>query len=322
MSPRVRLRTWREGAHGQCVKTNLDTLATALYARIDDELKASPWLAPWRPKVGIAPRLSDAELLTLAVMSALLGYTSERRWLRRVDHDFHGMFPYVPGQSGYGKRLRAASSLLTTMIRILARDTSLWSDDVWLVDSTPVGCGCSRETAQRSDLAGWAQYGYCASHSRYFWGLRLHLVCTLGGLPILFALTGAKADERETLRDMLDTAPEVQADHPRQTIIGDKNYYGREFEHDLTERHLVLLRPARKGEPERAGAHLFKPLRQVIESINQTLKGQLDLERHGGKTPAGVTVRVLMRILALTAAVWHNDKTEQPVKRSLTAYDH
>lgn len=73
---------------------------------------------------------------------------------------------------------------------------------IHLVDSTPVGCGCPRETANRSDLAGWAQYGYCASHSRYFWGLRLHLVCTLGGLPVLFALTGAKADERETLRDM------------------------------------------------------------------------------------------------------------------------
>ncbi|MDJ0386466.1 IS982 family transposase [Streptomyces sp. G-G2] len=304
------------------MKNDVNTLATALYARIDDELKASPWLAPWRPKVGIMPTLSDAELLTLAVMSALLGYTSERRWLRRVDRDFRGLFPYVPQQSGYGKRLRAASSLLTSMIRTLARDTSLWSDDVWVVDSTPVGCGCSRETAKRSDLAGWAQYGYCASHSRYFWGLRLHLVCTLGGLPVLFALTGAKADERETLRDMLDTSPEVRADHPRQTIIGDKNYYGREFEHDLTERDLILLRPARKGEPERPGAHLFKPLRQVIESINQTLKSQLDLERHGGKTPTGVTVRVLFRILALTAAIWFNDKTGQPVKRSLTAYDH
>lgn len=301
---------------------NLDTLATALYARIDDELKASPWLAPARPSVGIAPTLSDAELLTLAVMSALLGYTSERRWLRRVDRDFRGLFPYVPQQSGYNKRLRAASSLFTHVIRILATDTTLWSDDVWVVDSTPVGCGCSRETAKRSDLAGWAQYGYCASHSRYFWGLRLHLVCTLGGLPILFALTGAKADERETLRDMFDTAPDVMATHPEQTIIGDKNYYGREFEHDLTERHLDLLRPARKGEPERAGAHLFKPLRQVIESINQTFKGQLDLERHGGKSPAGVMVRVLCRILALTAAIWHNDKTGQPVKRSLIAYDH
>jgi hypothetical protein len=304
------------------VTANLDTLATALYVKIDDVLKASPGLAPWRPEVGIAPALSDAELVTLAVMSALLGYTSERRWLRRADRDFRHLFPYLPQQSGYNKRLRGACELIRHMIRMLAQDTSLWSDDVWLVDSTPVGCGCSRETAQRSDLAGWAEYGYCASHSRYFWGLRLHLVCTLGGLPVLFALTGAKADERQTLRDMLDLAPEVTAGHPGQTIIGDKNYYGREFEGDLAGRQMTLLRPARRGEPPRAGAHLFKPLRQVIESINQTFKGQLDLERHGGKSPAGVIARVLARILALTAAIWLNDNTGQPVKRSLTAYDH
>jgi hypothetical protein len=63
-------------------------------------------------------------------------------------------------------------------------------------------------------------------------------------------------------------------------------------------------------------------LRQTIESINQTFKGQLDLERHGGRTPAGVMVRVLQRVLALTAVIWHNDKTGQPVKRSVVAYDH
>ena len=92
---------------------------------------------------------------------------------------------------------------------------------------------------------------------------------------------------------------------------------GREFEDDLTELHLNLLRPARKGEPERAGAHLLKPLRQVIASISQTFKCQLGLERHGGKSPAGVVVRILSRILALTAAIWHNDKSGQQVKRSL-----
>jgi hypothetical protein len=58
----------------------------------------------------------------------------------------------------------------------------------------------------------------------------------------------------------------------------------------------------------------------AVSPVNQTLKGQLDLERHGGRTPAGVMVRVLQRILALTAAIWHNDKTGQPVQRSLTAY--
>ena len=201
-------------------------------------------------------------------------------------------------------------------------DTSLWSDDVWVVDSTPVQCGCSRETVRRSDAAGWAEYGYCASHSRYFWGLRLHLVCTLTGLPVMFAPAGAKADERETLLGMLEAARDVTAAHPWQVIIGDKNYFGRHFEADLTERELALLRPARKGEARRAGQHLFKPLRQVIESVNWTFKGQLDLERHGGRTPEGIIARVLARVLALTAAIWHNDKTSQQVKRSLTAYDH
>ncbi|MFG2776093.1 transposase [Streptomyces sp. NPDC048350] len=75
------------------------------------------------------------------------------------------------------------------------------------MDSTPVECGRSRETVKRSDLAGWAQYGYCASRLRFFWGLRLHLVCTLRGLPVTFALTGAKADERETLLDLLAVEP-------------------------------------------------------------------------------------------------------------------
>ncbi|MEU1539721.1 IS982 family transposase, partial [Actinacidiphila glaucinigra] len=61
---------------------------------------------------------------------------------------------------------------------------------------------------------------------------------------------------------------------------------------------------------------------QLIESVNDTLKGQLDLERHGGRTPGGVAVRILQRLLALTAAIWHNHHTGQPTLRSLTAYDH
>jgi hypothetical protein len=105
-------------------------------------------------------------------------------------------------------------------------------------------------------------------------------------------------------------------------VIADKNYFGREFEAALTDARLDLLRPARKGETPRAGAKYFKPLRQIIESINDTFKGQLDLEQHGGHTPAGVWVRVVQRVLALTAAIWHNDHTGQPIKRSLLAYDH
>jgi hypothetical protein len=299
------------------VTPNLDSLATALYVKTDDLLKTSPQLAPCRPQVGIAPQLSDAELVTLAVMQALLGFVSERRWIRHARAHLRHLFPYLPQQSGYNKRLRKAADLIAHVNRLLAMDTTLWTDDVWVVDSTPVECGRSRETVKRSDLAGWAEYGYCASHSRFFWGLRLHLVCTLHGLPVAFALTGAKADERETLLSLFDTERKLVAARPGQTLIGDKNYFGTAFERRLAELDVRLLRPTRKGEAERAGSQLFKPLRQIIESVNETFKGQLDLERHRGRTPGGVMVRVLQRILALTSAIWHNDHTGQSVMRSL-----
>jgi hypothetical protein len=302
------------------VTNNLDTLATALYVKTDDLLREFPQLAPWRPRTGIAPRLGDSELVTLAVLQALLGFTSEARWLRHARAAMGHLFPYLPQQPGYNKRLRKLAGTISALTRLLAADTTIWSGDVWVADSTPVECGRSRETARRSDLAGWAQYGYCASHSRWFWGLRLHLVTTLHGLPVGVALTGAKADERHALLSVLDD-PEL-AGRPGQALIAGKNYYGRAFENELAGAGIRLIRPARKGEAARPGTRFLRPLRQVIESVNQTFKGQLDLERHGGRTPAGVITRIPQRVLALTAAIWHNDATGQPVRRSLLAYDH
>ncbi|HEY6425066.1 MAG TPA: IS982 family transposase [Pseudonocardiaceae bacterium] len=208
------------------VDADLDTLATALYVTIDDLLGMAPQRAPWRPAIGFSPRICDAELVTLAVMQALLGFTSESRWLRFATAHLHHLFPYRPQQPGYNKRLRNLATTISWLIGMLARDTSLWTDDVWVLDSTPVECARSREAVRRSDLAGWAEYGYCASHSRYFWGLRLHMLATLHGLPVGFALTGAKADERTVLLDILHTDPTLSAPRPGQIIIGDKNYFG------------------------------------------------------------------------------------------------
>jgi len=303
------------------VDADLDTLATALYVRVDDLLRAEPARAPWRPRVGIAPKITDAELITVAMMQAMMGFICETRWLRYWDQHLRHLFPYRPQQPGYNKRLRKLAATIGWLTARLGQETSAYTDDVWVADSSPVECARSRETVRRSELAGHAEYGYCASHTRYFWGFRLHLVATLQGLPVGFALTGAKADERTVLLDILSD-PHLAGHRPGQTLIADKNYYGAEFEAALAATGVQLLRPARKGEPERPGHRFFKPLRQTIESIFDTLKGQLDLERHGGRTLAGVVVRVWQRLLALTATIWHNDTIGAPIKRSLTAYDH
>ncbi|AOR30392.1 hypothetical protein BFF78_04385 [Streptomyces fodineus] len=104
---------------------------------------------------------------------ALLGYHSEARWLRYANKHPPDMFPYLPQRPGCHRRLKAALPLLKRMIRELAMDSDFWTDTVWIADSAPVPCGMSRPTVQRSKMAGWAGYGYCASHARSFWGLRL-----------------------------------------------------------------------------------------------------------------------------------------------------
>ena len=304
------------------VDADLDTLATALYARVDDLLKDRPELVPWRPRVGIAPKLSDAELITLAVIQVLQGFNHEARWIRHARQHLSHLFPYLPGQAGYNKRLRKSAVQLQALIRVLAEDTDAWADDTWLIDSTPVETARSRPTVQRSNLAGWAGYGYCASHSRFFYGLRLHLVCTPSGLPITFALANPKVDERDVAVDMFDHDPTLFDGRGVQTIVADKGYASREFEARLADRGIELVRPAFKREKKRPGARQLKPIRQIVESVFDTLKGQLSLERHGGHSQQGVLVRVLQRLLALTVAIWHNHHTGQRVLRSLTAYDH
>jgi hypothetical protein len=297
------------------VTTDLNTLLTGLYVHFDDHLGR-------RHRIGRPPKLTDAELATLAVAQVLLGVRSEARWLRFVGRALPGAFTYLPGQSGYNKRLRAAGPLLGELIRLLALDTDLWRDNVWVVDSTPVECARSRPTAKRSNLAGWAGYGYCASHSRFFWGLRLHLVCTPAGLPITWALADPKIDERQVLMAMCDHDPALLATRPGLTIIADKGYVSRELDHYLDGHQVRLLRPSYRNRTPRPGEHLLKPIRQLIESVNDTLKGQLDLELHGGRSIAGVGARIAQRLLAMTAAIWHNRATGQPLTRSLIAYDH
>ncbi|MDA2979351.1 MAG: IS982 family transposase [Actinomycetota bacterium] len=303
------------------MNADLDTLATALYVTIDDDLTNHPEWAPQRPTVGIVPKLSDAELVTLGVLQALLGFTSEARFIRYAHTHLKSLFPYLPERPGYNKRLRAAATMMRHITATLARRCVSYTDDIWVVDSTPVECGRSRQTAKRSDLVGWATYGYSASHSRYFWGLRLHLIATPSGLPVAFALASAKDDERDIALEMISIDPALH--RPQQTLIADKGYRSNEFEQRLADAGITLIRPAMKREQPRPLQRFLRPFRQIIESVNQTLKAGLDLERHGGRKPHGVTARILQRLLALTAAIWYNETTNQPgPARSLIAYDH
>lgn len=295
--------------------TDLDTLLTALYVFCDDHLTPVERRRPGRRK-----KLSDAELLCLAVAQVLLGFPSQHHWLRFAYGRLGHLFPYLPHQPGYHKRLTAATPLILRAIHMMAATVPSHTDQLRLIDATPLPCGTSRETVKRSDLAGWAGYGYCASHSRFYWGLKLYLVTTLEGMPVVWCLADPKLGEREAGAELLAHARDLAAFPAGVVVIGDKGFAGREFERDMTELGITFVRPDRRDEKRRHGN--LSMIRQRIESIINTAKRQLSLEQHGARTPHGVLARVAQRMLALAAAIWHNWVIDAPVKRSLIAYDH
>lgn len=283
----------------------LDALALALYVELDDFLE--PRQGPGRP-----PKLSDAELITLAVCQVFLGLPNDRQFLALARYRLGHFFPTLIDQSNYNRRLRTLGPQIARAINYLAFVSPSFCDNLRLLDSTPIPCGQSRETTRRSEFAGHAGYGYCRSHSRYFWGFRLYLLCAADGMPIGYELAAANVPERQAAAEMLDRVP-----LGGYIVIADKGFAGHDFESQMAARGATFLRPDRKDEPRRFGN--LGAVRQWIESVFATCKGQLGLERHGARTLPGLASRIGLRLLALAAGIWHNHLTHNP-GRHLAAY--
>jgi transposase len=277
---------------------DLDTLCIAVFCTADD-------LVPERPG---NPRrtVTDAEVVAVSVAQAIIGIPSDRRFLAVARKRLSHLFPRLPGQSGYHKRRRRLADTSEWLLGIFASHSPRFSGDLLLIDSTPVECGRSRETARRSALAAAADYRYCASHSRFFWGFRLHALFATDGTPRALKLASPKRDEREVALELLQLCRRRGG----ETLLADKGYAGRDFATAVADLDATIVRPRRTNEPGQA-PHLA-PIRQRIESIFSTCKHLLTLERHGARTLAGTKERVLQRFLCLAACITLNHKLGHP----------
>jgi Transposase DDE domain len=283
---------------------DLDTLLTTVYCMADDLLPCKPDNA--------RRRVTDAEVVTLCVAQVIMGEPEDPRFLARARKELRHLFAELPQQPGYWKRRRGLAAAIERLVGAVAAECPGASDDLVLIDSTPVECGRSIETTRRSALAPWCAHGYCASHSRHFWGMRLHAAFGADGTPRAWALAPANLGEREMASSLL--AATLSGG---EAVIGDKGYAGRDFQAEVAGLGATLFRPARRDEPGR-GPHLA-PIRQRIESIFRTCKDLLTLERHGARTIGGLRVRIASRMLALAAGVYVNWWLGRPT-RSLVAF--
>ena len=279
---------------------DLDLLLCAVFCTADDLL----------PESGKNARRSvtDAEVVTLAVAQEMMGIDHDAEFLAVARKRLSHLFGKLPQQPGYWKRRQRLSDTIEWLIGVFAADSPGFQDQIVLLDSTPVECGRSVETARRSQLADACGYGYSRSHSRWFWGMRLHLLAAPDGTPRAAILAPADHKERDVALRLLPIGL-----HGGETIVADKGYVGADFARAVAHRHgALVLRPKRKNEPGR-GPHLA-PIRQYIESIFWTLKDRLGLERHNTRTLHGIRARIATKLLTLAAGVWLNHYLQRPTR--------
>jgi hypothetical protein len=283
---------------------DLEALVVAAYVFADEY--------PVPARRGRPAKISDAELVALAVCQAAMGISSDRQFLGLVRKILPGWFPHLPEQSQYNRRLRALVELIAAVQQRLARfiDTGA----VRLCDGTLLACASYPGCASRSEFAGFARYGYQKSQHRFLWGVRLVLLTDPRGLPLGYTLVPASEKEYEPLADLLTGTPS-------ELVIADKGLWGRGYRERLAAAGVELLTPAKERTAGNEGRERrLASVRLAIESVFSNLKGQMRLERHLAKTPAGLAVRIAQRLLALTLGILLNTLAGRPA-RALAAYD-
>lgn len=265
------------------------------------------------PRPGPAGKVTDQELIALAVAQAATGLCSDRQFLGVVDRLLPGYFPELPDQSQFNRRLRRLTPQLATVQLMVAE--LIAEGRVRLVDGTLIACANYPGCASRSEFAGHASYGYCPSKSEFVWGMRLVLICDRKGVPVGYDLVGPKTGEER------DGAFWLACGQAGSVLFADKGFWGREYDSSMELIEIELITPERHRLGQRPPAERVKArIRLVIESVFANLKRQMRLTDHLAKTVAGLAQRVAQRLLALTLGIYLNCLLGRP-PRALAAYD-
>ena len=265
------------------------------------------------PRPGPVGKVSDEEIVTLAVAQAMTGMVSDRRFLGTISRLLPEFFPDLPDQTQYNRRLRRLTPWITTVQLMLAELVA--EGQIRLADGTLITCANYPGCASKSEFAGHAGYSYCPSKSQFIWGMRLVLLADPKGVPVGYDLVGPKTGQER------DAVLDLAAAHPGSVLFADGGFWGREYLASMQLIDIELITSAKHKTRQRPAAEIAKArIRLVIESVFCTLKRQMALQDHQAKTIAGLVARIAQRLLALTIGIYLNTLLGRP-PRALAAYD-
>jgi hypothetical protein len=287
---------------------NFDDFCLWVYVTVDD---LWPTIGPYFRRPGPAPQCSDSELLTMSLVGECCGWDVETEmlshWGQRRD-----LFPRQPSQSRFNRRRRQLSDALRLLRQALLQRLDLALEQMCVLDSQPLPVVAYHHASRsaRQWRVYQANYGWAASRQSRFFGFRLHLLVTLAGVIVEYALAPASVHD-------LPVGQELLAHRRGLTVLADKGYIGQAVAKELKTRQdialLTLPRSNQKLQLPQAFHRPFNAARLIIETVNSQLSEQFRIQRNHAHTFWGLTTRLHTKLTAHTLCVYLNRLLGRPM---------
>lgn len=281
--------------------TDFEDFCLWVFVIVDDIWKQ---IAPFFKRPGPPPLCSDSELITMAIVGECRGWDKETEMLSYWQ-EYKDLFPHIPSQSRFNRRRRNLMQAFNLIRQVILSYLDLAQDRQCVVDSLPVPV--VQFYLVPTSTGDWAAYGATfgkvPSKKQTIFGYKLHLLITLGGVILDFALAPASASD-------LKVGFELLSEHSDLTVLGDKGYISAEKAAELWRsnriRLLTLPRRNQKRKVPRAARQLFNAARQIIETVNSQLSEQFHIEINHAHTFWGLCTRLYTKLVAHTICIYIN----------------
>ncbi len=276
------------------IKTNFDKILGVIKDILSEEVtEKGNYL-----RRGTKPRFADIEVIALSLTAECLGIDSENYLFSKLNKEYRNEFKNMISRRQYSDRRKLLFEK-TERVRKLLSERLNSGADIFAIDSMPLEiCKLSREKRNKmgkESIHHSPDKGYCASQKKYFYGYKLHSVCTAAGVIESLDLTKASVHDVHYLKDVKELFSNC-------TITGDKGYIGREHQINLFETAgIELAVPLRNNQKEEKPViRILKKVRKRIETVFSQLCDQFMIQRNYAKSFTGFKSRILAKITGLT----------------------
>src|SRR5438105_3999184 len=291
------------------------TVLTTLFTIVDDVMKGSAMIRDALQRPGPAPKLTDSELVTIAIYQELIGEPREDHFLRLHQASLQTFFPGLNERSRSNRRKRDLwSVILAVRLSLQIVLEALQIEETAAIDSAPVPCVGYKRAKQASDFVGTAEYGVCSSKAMKYFGVKLHSVVSLTGVVMGFLLTGASHYDNQAVVELLDSFS-----HHLKRLLGDGAYNDAALQTFLEQyRSVELLAPVKVNQQpirSKQAQQQLNRLRLICETVNAQLQEQLHVSRHYAKSTWGLITRIAAKLTAHSVGMMVNQLLGRPLLR-------